>query len=500
MNTSYVEEIAKKSSIVFFGQIFERAASIIYGFLVVRILGAEAFGAFTSVFSFLSIMTVFSLIGFPFSLNKKLPEYNARRESLIAGSIASFAYLFVITVSGIISLLIFAFSGKISLMIFREASFQSLLIVTSPILVLISFDTVQTVIFKANRMIRNVSISNYILKPTLKCAIIILYSFIYQNRDVWILVFINYVFYLTGILYLGYYAFKYKLHAGLFLRYRHIYAEVLRFSAPLFFASLIGSVLNNFDIISIEYFLESKEVGIYRIASSFAYINTFFVTSIDMIFAPIISELHAKKEFDKIGSIYALTTKACNMFSFVFLSIVIVLSREILQIYGTEFIAASTVLILLTTGQLIRSSVGSAVYLLSMSNMPGYILVSSIITVLANITLNILMIPEFGINGAAAATMVSLLIRNLIYLYYIKRKLNLWPYDKSYLKILACFLFVMGAGFLLYGYLTVHWLLVLCIVSLFMCCLFALLFFFFVLEFKEKEFYKKQIIKLCHRR
>ena len=58
-----------------------------------------------------------------------------------------------------------------------------------------------------------------------------------------------------------------------------------------------------------------------------------------------------------------------------------------------------------------------------------YDLITSVFLVIVTIITNYILIPKFGINGAAMATAISILLFNLIRLILIKVKMNMHPFS-----------------------------------------------------------------------
>jgi O-antigen/teichoic acid export membrane protein len=56
---------------------------------------------------------------------------------------------------------------------------------------------------------------------------------------------------------------------------------------------------------------------------------------------------------------------------------------------------------------------------------------------LLTVTLNLLLIPRWGITGAAVAAASAVAISNFLYLYEVKRRMALSPYNRSYLRLIA---------------------------------------------------------------
>ena len=95
-----------------------------------------------------------------------------------------------------------------------------------------------------------------------------------------------------------------------------------------------------------------------------------------------------------------------------------------MSLFGVEFISGSNVLIIISIAQFVNAISGSVGYIMQMTDnqviFRNVILIASLI----NILLNYLLIPMYGINGAAVATLISMIFWNLTLIIYIKKKLG----------------------------------------------------------------------------
>jgi O-antigen/teichoic acid export membrane protein len=107
--------------------------------------------------------------------------------------------------------------------------------------------------------------------------------------------------------------------------------------------------------------------------------------------------------------------------------IFVILGKSLLGIFGTEFVSGYLPLVVLLCGQTINALTGSVGFILVMT---GHQKVASRIvgiSAMANILLNALAIPKYGLLGAAAATAFAISAKNLSFLYYVIVKLKLNP-------------------------------------------------------------------------
>ena len=76
-------------------------------------------------------------------------------------------------------------------------------------------------------------------------------------------------------------------------------------------------------------------------------------------------------------------------------------------------------------GQLVNVLCGSVGYILNMTENQNIFRNITIFAVVINIFLNLILIPMYGIIGAAIASAISLILWNIISSFYIYRKFNI---------------------------------------------------------------------------
>jgi len=95
--------------------------------------------------------------------------------------------------------------------------------------------------------------------------------------------------------------------------------------------------------------------------------------------------------------------------------------------FGEAFTASATALAIITGGQLVNAATGPVRLLLIMSGHESKATLSIVIGSVVNLLLNAVLIPLWGINGAAVAFAVSLAIAMLLCLYFVLRILKTKP-------------------------------------------------------------------------
>lgn len=190
----------------------------------------------------------------------------------------------------------------------------------------------------------------------------------------------------------------------------------LRVSLPLLIVASSAFLLNQADILMVGMFLGAKQAGIYSAATKTALLASFVLTAVNSAVAPMISTYHAKGDKAALQKlIYSATSWMFwpSLAAGVFLA---ALSPFIMSLFGADFAAGRWPLIILAFAQVINASIGPVGFLISLTGHQRYSAMVYGWSTLINIVLNAIMIPLFGLIGAAIATTLTMILWN-VWLY-----------------------------------------------------------------------------------
>jgi len=213
-------------------------------------------------------------------------------------------------------------------------------------------------------------------------------------------------------------------------------SEWMVVSLPLMFTSAMGVILNSADTVLVGSILGTSKAGIYSVAARLAMLILFLLNAINVISGPMISALYAKKDFKELQRLINLIALVMIIYTIPLTLILIFAGKWILAIYGHEFTTAKNALIILSVAQLINALAGPVGYLLTMTGHQKQAAWVLGISVLLNILLNIVLIPYFGINGAAIGTAITTITWNLVLAYLVWKylKINMFALISSFPK------------------------------------------------------------------
>ena len=202
-------------------------------------------------------------------------------------------------------------------------------------------------------------------------------------------------------------------------------AAFLKDSSPMLMSSFVFILLSWIDRIIVGIYLPESDVAVYDVSAKLALLVSFNLDAINSILAPKVSELYSsgnRKVLKKVLKFAVLITSVLSLATFFFL---VIFGKPLLGMFGSIYVTGMTVLIILSIGQLLNCFCGSVGIILQMTgNQRTYRLIL-FYGLLINILLTLLLVKPYGIIGVAIATMCSMILWNLLGVYYVRRKLYL---------------------------------------------------------------------------
>ncbi|QDR82014.1 flippase [Sporomusa termitida] len=205
--------------------------------------------------------------------------------------------------------------------------------------------------------------------------------------------------------------------------------ELLDASIPLMWVSSFNLILSYMDIYMIGVFLSSEAVGLYSIASKIVLMSSMILVAFNGVLSPKFSVLSSNNENKKLEFLVQSSTLVLTVISLFIYIVLIIFNKPILGLFGSEFIKSSGIFIVLATGQFFVLATGPVGSLLMMSGHVEFHKRNMIISAIINLLFNLVLIPIIGAIGAAIATVISIVTKNILAVVYVKKTLNINIYS-----------------------------------------------------------------------
>lgn len=201
---------------------------------------------------------------------------------------------------------------------------------------------------------------------------------------------------------------------------------LIKTASPMLFSGLLLYLLNWTDVIMLGIMTNEREVGIYNIAYKIGSVGFLVIVSVSTIITPKIAALYGSGNMKELQKLIHSSTRLISILTIPLVLVLVIGSDFVLSFFGENVIEGSTTLIIVSIGVLFSAIAGNVDQILNMTNNQIVLRNITIISFFINIIFNFILIPNFGIKGAAIASLISNVFINSVCVYYIKKKLGFY--------------------------------------------------------------------------
>ncbi|MBS3076645.1 oligosaccharide flippase family protein [Candidatus Pacearchaeota archaeon] len=423
--------IAKSSGVVFIGLFLSKVFTYLYRIIIARNFGSEVYGLFSLAFTISSIFVAIALLGFADGLVRYIALYRGKNEN----EKIKYVFRFVLSISLIagffLSLILFLGSDFISVNIFHNSELAIFLKIFSAAVFLMVVFGVFFSVLRAFEKIFWYSLITNISQNFLKILFLLLLIFIGLNSNA---VSLSYVLSILGALIFSYIICKYQI-PWIFKKStlvkgkkNEIRGELMKYSLPIMFLGIFSFLFNNLDSLALGFFKNASEVGIYNTAIIIVSMVWFTQELFMQLFLPLVTKEFSRGNLVLVKEISKQVGKWIFAINLPISIIVILFPNAVINIlFGSQFIAAGNALRILGIGQLIFSLGSLSTNLILITGRSKLVLINLIAIALVNFILEIILVPGYGLIGAALAATISMSLLSLILLIEVKYLLSMTP-------------------------------------------------------------------------
>ncbi len=423
--TDYTKIAVKSSSLILLASFYVMLMGYILRIFLSRSLTVEEFGLFYAVVAFVAVFNSFRELGLNSSLVKHLPEFLVKKDYTKIKSSILFVSLTQIVTLSVITIVIFSLSDTIAIAFFKtsEASLVLKLIMLS--ISLGMFYALFQSIFQGFQKMKYVAS----MEP-FRITFVTVGSVLFITLGLGIIgVALSYVLAVV----IGSFIFFY-LFTRIFPKFFEIRSFISKklskklalFGAPIFIGGIALYITEYASTIILTAFRSLEEVGFYQIALPTSQLLLVFTSPFIIVLFPMVSELYARKKRNYIENGIGFSILLSFSFLIPFL-IIIFTSPEIIIgfLFSNNYLPAALPLQILSIGMVFYALY--TIFQVCLNGIGKSFINMKIIFIIAAINLvsNLLLIPVYGIVGAAIASLAT----------YIAAFVLAFGFLRKYLKI-----------------------------------------------------------------
>jgi O-antigen/teichoic acid export membrane protein len=397
----------------------------IVGLTLARILGPDGYGAYAFALSWAVVLGIPASLGLNKLVVREISAYRNRREwGFIGGmlkwasSSSLLASIVVVAVAGAVSLL---FRGTGDPLMLR-AFWMSLLLI--PLVSLMRIR--QSVLQGLDRVVWGL-LPESLVQPVVQLTFIgagfvVFSGYFSPEMAVGMHVFAVVAALITSIILLG------KALPADVRRAEKQYDNKTWLKGGLALLLLIGvNVINSrLDILMLGSIAGAYDAGVYAIASRGGELVLLFLTPLSLAIAPTVASHFSA---GKIGELQELITKKTRLILVLTIPIAIAFAffgSWFLVLFGEQFVAGERALTILSVGYLLNVCAGLVSMILVMTHHDRDATFSFGIGAVLNVILNALLIPKYGIEGAAVATATSTVVWSMLMAWLVYKRTGIY--------------------------------------------------------------------------
>jgi O-antigen/teichoic acid export membrane protein len=216
---------------------------------------------------------------------------------------------------------------------------------------------------------------------------------------------------------------------------------VFRFALPLWFSGMLRQFRRNIEALLLGATGPAANVGVFAVVNKVNLVGHVWLLSILVAVKPTMAQLHDRGDRAELARVYTATTRWSLSLALPCVIAMVLYREPILATFGMSFTAGSTALVILAMAELANAGTGTCGPMLDMTGHTRLKVANSVLWTGLLIGSGIVLIPRWGVVGAATASLVAIAAVNLLTVAELWALEHLVPYDRTFWKPL-----VAGAG------------------------------------------------------
>jgi O-antigen/teichoic acid export membrane protein len=208
--------------------------------------------------------------------------------------------------------------------------------------------------------------------------------------------------------------------------------EFWSFAAPRGVAGVMQIALAWLDTILLASLASPQDAGIYKAALSYITQATFANQAIVFVIGPMLSALLAQELHERARSVYQTATWWLSALAWPVYLTLAVFAPLCMSVFGAQFVSGDVVLVILAVPMLLAMAAGPVNVVLLMAGKSSWNLLNVALALVVNLVLNFVLIPPFGITGAATAWAATIVVWNVAALLEVRFLLGLQPLGSGF--------------------------------------------------------------------
>lgn len=207
--------------------------------------------------------------------------------------------------------------------------------------------------------------------------------------------------------------------------------EFWSFTAPRSAASIMQLALQRLDIVLVAVMVGPAQAAVYTAATRFVVLGQMGRNAVSLAVQPDLAQSLHRGDRHGTNALYQATTAWLMLVTWPVYLTLCLQGDLVLRLFGSGYVEGADVLVLVSAGMLIATLCGDVDVVLIMAGRTSWSLVNVTGALVVNVVLDLVLIPHFGILGAAIGWSVAIVTKNLSALVQVAIVLRLHPFGSA---------------------------------------------------------------------
>lgn len=419
---SNIYEATRASIIVLLIRMLGMAMMFLANVFIARILGAEGSGIYFMALAVATIGSIVGRLGLDNAVLRFAATHSSKKEWYRVMGVHNLAFKIGLLGSGLVSLFLFLCAEWIAKLIFANEDITTVLRLMFLTIIPFSILNLEAQTLKGMKKIIDASLLQSVLVPSL---MLVLFYLVGTHKGIleitWIYLIAVIMTFLVGL-----YRCQVIIMPLVAKEKPDFPLEVLRDScAHLYPVALINAAIIPWGpLIILGFWASPDETGIFAAATRISMLVSILLTSIVHVLAPIFAQLYSKGELNALARVYRFSCIAITIIATPLFVIMFFFGDLVMTIFGPDFAVGGTTLAILAVGQIFNAVYGPVGVILNMSGNEAIAKRITLISLASLLLFAFMLIPKFGMIGAAISSSSSFIVFNILAFIFAQRKLG----------------------------------------------------------------------------
>ena len=428
-------QVAKGAGFLAGGTAFSSVVRLVAALLLARWLGAEGYGLYILTISVGFAASSFASMGLDVAMERFIAVFARRDDEAGARGALQVGVVGTLIPGLVVAVGVVVFSDAIAVRVFDEQTLTPLLALAAVMAVVIGLSTLLVAVLVGCKRIDQSALADHVIQPVSRLAFLLLLAPLGMTP------------FLAGVAFL----LSYLVSIGAMLTFidrriplaslsrpaRRDVREIGAFAFPFWLTGFLRILRTRIQPLLLGVVSTVASVGVLSVVTSVSSVGRLANASINTALRPTLAQLHDIGDAREVGRLYVATTRWTLSVSLPVFVYTLLVSGSLLNLFGSSFTTGATALVIASSAEVVNASTGMSGAIIAMSPHNKLKVANATAWMVISLVANVIMIPLWGVTGAAIAILVSTVLINLIRVVQLWMIMRILPWDRHSWKPFA---------------------------------------------------------------